>query len=228
MIELKVRKNNLLELRPDIAKQWHYTMNKPYRPEHFSVGSSRYKVWWKCSKGHRWEATIASRTNGGNGCPYCSSRKVKQGYNDLATTEPEIAAQWNYEKNGDLKPTDVPKGSNKRVWWKCSKGHEFQGKINDRANKKRGCPVCSNRLIIPGINDLQTLRPEIAAEWDYWQNKLKPTEVGTGSNKKVWWICAKGHRWETRVNDRRRGTGCPICARKLKQRSKVEIDGIML
>lgn len=224
----KIKENNLLVLRPDIAKQWDYRKNKPLRPELFSVGSSRNKVWWRCSKGHRWEATIASRTKGGNGCPYCANRKVIEGYNDLKTTEPEIAAQWNYERNGNLKPTDVPKGSNKKVWWKCSKGHEFQGKINDRTNKKHGCPVCSNRLIIPGINDLQTLIPEIAAEWDYWQNELKPTEVGTGSNKKVWWICVKGHRWEARVNDRRRGTGCPICARKLKQKRKIEIDGIMV
>ena len=119
-------------------------------------------------------------------------------------------------------------GSNKKVWWKCPKGHEFQGKINDRANKRRGCPICSNRIIVPGINDLKTLNPELAAEWDEWQNELKPTEVGIHSNKKIWWICYKGHRWKTSVNDRTRGTNCPICARKVKQKSKININGIML
>lgn len=224
----KIEENNLLIARPDIAKQWDYKKNKPLRPENFTIGSSRNKVWWRCSKGHRWEATIASRTNGGNGCPVCSNRKILENYNDLETLCPEIAAQWNYEKNGDLKPTEVGKCSNKRVWWKCSKGHEFQGRINDRTRKNNGCPVCSNRLIIPGINDLQTLRPDLAAEWDSGQNELKPSQVGISSNKKVWWICFRGHRWEARVNDRKRGTGCPICAKKRKRRKKIYIDGMMI
>ena len=226
---MKKRKEdeNLLTLRPDIAKQWDYRKNRPLRPEHFSVGSNTKKVWWKCSKGHRWQTTIASRTSNGNGCPVCANRIILEGYNDLQTLKPELALQWNYEKNGDLKPTQVGKGSNKKVWWKCSKGHEFEGRINDRVNKGHGCPVCSNRLIIPGINDLKTLRPDLAAEWDYWQNDIDPTEVGTGSNKRVWWICCRGHRWQTTINDRRK-TNCPICARRLKQKKKINVDGMML
>ena len=220
--------NDLKTLCPNIAKEWDRKKNGTLKPTQIGKGS-RKKVWWKCSKGHSWKAEIASRTYGGNGCPICANRKALKGYNDLQTLKPEVAEWWNYEKNGKLKPTQVTVGSNKRVWWKCPKGHEFEGKINNRARKKTGCPVCSNRLIIPGINDLQTLRPDLAAEWDTWQNKLEPTEVGTGSNKKVWWICANGHRWEARVNDRnkkRNGTGCPICSRRIRQRKKIEIDGI--
>lgn len=224
----KEKQGNLLTLRPDIAKQWDYQKNKPLRPEDFSVGNSTQKVWWRCSKGHRWKAIIASRTTNGNGCPICSNRIIVEGYNDLKTLEPDLALQWNYEKNGSLKPTEVGKGSNKIVWWKCEKGHEFQGKINNRTNKKTGCPICANRLIIQGINDLKTLRPDLAAEWDEWQNDMKPTEVGIGSNLKVWWICSKGHRWEAKINDRKRGTGCPICARKLRQKKKINIDGMMI
>ena len=47
--------------------------------------------------------------------PYCGDRKVLKGYNDLRTTHPEIAREWNKERNGDLKPTNVITSSNKRV-----------------------------------------------------------------------------------------------------------------
>ena len=47
--------------------------------------------------------------------PYCGDRKVLKGYNDLRTTHPEIAREWNKERNGDLKPADVLANSNKRV-----------------------------------------------------------------------------------------------------------------
>lgn len=209
---------NLKKLRPDLAKQWHYGKNKPLRPEDVSINSHK-KVWWKCGKRHTWQATVAARARNGYGCPVCTNRVVLPGYNDLATLRPEVAAQWNYEKNGELKPTQVTPGCNKRVWWKCEKGHEFEGKINDRTRKNRKCPICTNRIILPGYNDLETLRPDIAAEWARWINKLKPSEVGEHSNKKVWWHCYNNHFWEAKINDRtkkHKGTGCPYCAKKRK------------
>ena len=36
--------------------------------------NSVQKVWWKCSKGHEWQATIANR-NKGSGCPICTSEQ---------------------------------------------------------------------------------------------------------------------------------------------------------
>ena len=83
---------------------------------------------------------IKSRNNG-NGCPYCSGRLVVKGKNDLQTINPILASEWDYEKNDKLTPMDVLPNSNKKVWWKCIKGHEWQARIADR-NKGRGCPVC--------------------------------------------------------------------------------------
>lgn len=213
----ELEERNLLKQRPEIAKEWHYTKNKPLRPENFFV-SSHKKVWWKCNKRHTWQATIAARTNNNQGCPICSNRIIVPGYNDLETLDPEIAQLWNYEKNGDLKPSQVSLRSNKVVWWKCEKGHEYQVKINDKTRKRSGCPICSNRIILPGYNDLETLRLDLAGEWDEWRNELSPAEVGIHSNKKVWWKCFRGHHWEARINDRNRGTGCPYCAKKRKWR----------
>lgn len=212
----QLKEKSLLALYPEIAKEWRYRENRPLRPENVAAHSHK-KVWWKCEKNHKWQATISSRTRGHNGCPICSNRVVLQGFNDLETLDPETAKLWNYEKNGDLKPSQVSIGCNKRVWWKCEKGHEYQLKVNDKARKKHGCPICSNRIIIKGYNDLETLRPDLAGEWDKWMNKLKPSEVALHANKKIWWVCYQGHHWEASINDRTRksgGTNCPYCARK--------------
>ena len=63
----------------------------------------------------------------------------------LSEANPELVKEWNYEKNGDLKPTEVYNRSDLRVWWKCSKGHEWQTKIESRVQAKTGCPYCSDK-----------------------------------------------------------------------------------
>jgi hypothetical protein len=77
------------------------------------------------------------------------------------TTHPDLAAQWNYSKNNGLEPDQVTAGSEKRVWWICSKGHEWQAKIRSRSARAQGCPYCSGRYAIKGENDLATLRPDL-------------------------------------------------------------------
>ena len=211
-VKLLTGYNDLATTNPKLAKEWNYEKNGDLKPTQVTVGSNK-KVWWKCSKGHEWQATIASRSSG-SGCPYCSNVKLLTGYNDLATTNSELAKEWNYEKNGDLKPTRVMKGCGKKVWWTCTKGHEWQATINNRA-KGTGCPYCSNQKVLIGYNDLATSNPQLAKEWNYEKNEdLKPTQVTVGSNKKVWWKCTKGHEWQATINHRINGTGCPICANK--------------
>ena len=54
--------------------------------------------------------------------------------------------------------------------------------------------------------------PELLKEWNYKKNvDCSPQMYVAGSTKKVWWICAKGHEWETAINVRTRGSGCPLC-----------------
>ncbi|MBE5820162.1 MAG: hypothetical protein E7310_05060 [Clostridiales bacterium] len=213
--------NDLASKRPDLLLQWNYEKNEGIYPDEISFKSHK-KVWWKCEKGHEWESQISAREKG-NGCAVCSNKKIIKGINDLATTNPKLAEEWNYEKNVGLTPYDVPSGSNKRVWWKCEKGHEFEGVINTRNYKKSGCPVCSNRKIIPGINDLKTLNPKLASEWNYKRNKgLKPNKVACGSNKVVWWKCRKDHEWLCSINDRNQGHNCPICqGKRVKEINKI-------
>lgn len=205
-------KNDLLTVYPELAKEWNYEKNDDLMPSSVLPGSHK-KVWWKCSKNHIWEETIRDRS-GGKKCPFCTNYKVLSGYNDLATVHPEIALEWNYDKNGNLKPNQVKHSANIKVWWKCSQGHEWEAFVFNRSNG-HGCPYCCNFSTLAGYNDLATTNPELLEEWNYERNSvLKPSDVLAGSNKKVWWKCKEGHEWEAEIKSRTSGQKCPYCSNK--------------
>ena len=126
----------------ELMAEWNWEKNNElgFDPKLLSVGSGK-RVWWRCQIGHEWQTAIDHR-NRGKGCPYCSGRNAIIGENDLQTINPVLAKEWNYEKNNGLTPTNVTPGSGKKVWWKCSKGHEWQATIASR-NKGSGCPQCA-------------------------------------------------------------------------------------
>lgn len=179
--------NDLATRYPNIAEEWNYSKNGQLKPTQVTFGSGK-KVWWKCAKGHEWRTAINNRTSNNRGCPYCVGEKVLEGVNDLLTVNPMLASEWHPTRNGALKPQNFRPHSNKKVWWLCPKcGYEYQAIIANRA-KGTGCKNCSNQILHSGINDLQTLFPEIAKQWDYDKNgKLTPNQIFPKSNKKVWW-----------------------------------------
>lgn len=199
---------SLLDLRPELAKQWHPSKNGRLTSRDVSLGSG-LKAWWICSKGHEWEALVASRVRG-LGCPFCSNKAVCDD-NCLATINPALAKDWHPSKNLHLTPKDVTPKSGKKVWWICEKGHEWGAIIYSRS-AGNGCPYCSNRSISKA-NSLAAMNFSLAKEWHGSRNnELTPNDVVIGSHKKVWWICVKGHEWKAAVADRhQRGTGCPYC-----------------
>ena len=137
---------DLATLRPDILAQWDYEKNT-IDPGQITE-ASHDKVWWKCELGHSWQAVVFSRTKDqATGCPYCTGRKVLQGFNDLATLKPQLAEQWHPDLNSGLRPEDVTLGSNKKVWWQCSEGHVWKAVIYSRTRRRgSGCPVCSGKV----------------------------------------------------------------------------------
>ncbi len=145
--------------------------------------------------------------------------KIKRNYSDRLKLEsfgckyPEIAAEWNNDKNEELKPDMFKPRSNTSVWWKCKLGHEWKATIDARV-RGTGCPYCSNNRILKGYNDLSTKRPDLLHEWDFEKNKdkLDPTKLSCGSGKKAWWKCTKGHSWNAEISSRNKGAGCPYCA----------------
>ena len=133
--------------------------------------------------------------------------------NSILTLYPKLAKEWHPTKNGNLMPKHTKPGSNKKVWWICPKGHEYQLSVCSRTERGNGCPYCSGHRVLKGYNDLESKYPKLAKEWHPTKNGfLKPSDVTSNSDKKVWWICSKGHEWKTSISKRTKGRGCPYCS----------------
>lgn len=210
--QTEILENALAIQNPRLAAQWHPTKNGALSPSHVAAGSHK-KVWWICEQAHAWQATVKSRSEGSN-CPICAHRQVVPGKNDLTITHPLLAAQWHPSKNEGLRPEDVVAGTARRVWWQCGKGHAWRSAVSARASSGSGCPVCAGKTVLAGENDLATLFPHIAAQWNSVKNStLTPMAVTPFSNRKVWWTCELGHTYEAQISSRTSSnTGCPYCA----------------
>ena len=216
--------NSIVELRADLVDDWDYEKNGDLRPEMFGIHSNE-SVWWKCHVcGHSWRTMINHRGGKRNsGCPECSKAKrgkaftkgVIRARGSLADNNPELAKEWHPTRNGGLTPEDISEGRFKAVWWLCPKcGYEWRASPNNR-KKGVGCPCCSGRVPKPGVNDLVTLRPDLASEWNYERNDKGPETYLPKSGKKVWWKCLNcGYEWEAVICNRSNGSGCPKCRKR--------------
>lgn len=212
--------NDLLTKFPLIAGEWDENKNT-VKPSEISPGTPK-KFWWLCKKmNHSYYASVANRTRLGRGCAECSNQKIVAGSNDFASLHPEIAREWDYELNGNLLPTDVSVGRREPVYWLCKEeGHSWSATIRGRIGRSHGCPICCNRVVLAGYNDMQTTHPEASKLWHPTKNKeLTPADVTRFSNTKmVWWQCPDGHEWYGSPNSMNHGrgslNGCPECTAK--------------
>lgn len=204
-------KNDLKTNKKQLVEEWDYEMNEK-GPEEYAVNSTK-KVWWRCKSGHRWNASIAGRSNGRN-CPYCAGNILIKGENDLKTKNQQLVEEWDYEKN-NKGPEEYAVNSNKEVWWKCKRGHGWKVSINTRNVKKTGCPYCAGRKVIVGENDLLTNYPLITNIWDFEKNDKNPDEYTCKSNNYAYFKCSEGHGWRAKIsNVTVLGRRCPYCANK--------------
>ena len=221
---LKQGENDLASHDLELASEWDYDKNI-FKPEELSY-ASKQEIWWRCVHGHSWKATINARVFRKRGCPYCAGQQVWQGFNDLATTHPELAAEWDYEKNAGLIPEEVTAGKDMKAWWRCPRGHSWEAFIYSR-KAGSGCPVCSGNTLLPGFNDLATVKPELVSEWDYGRNTdMTPDTVSAGTSRKAWWKCDKGHGWRASIVSRVGGNNCPVCAGKMVIKGVNDLESI--
>lgn len=225
--ETLVLENSLLKTNPGLAAQWNYEKNLGLkngfghdisRPEQITA-KSRQEVWWKMDyvvpddyeakhlRGKtftfEWKETPKNRSalwsTKSRGCPFISGKEVWPGFNDLATLHPDMAKDWDYEKNSGLKnkngkdistPDRIRPGSNQKVWWKMHyivpddykvkhlRGKEFDfewesepfSRLRTFHKESKGCPYLVGRDVWPGFNDLKTLNPEVSAQWHPFRN----------------------------------------------------------
>jgi hypothetical protein len=191
-----------------LRKEWDSMKNDGFQLDQWSSGSGR-KFWWKCNKGHQWEAQIRSRYLGTD-CPMCKGRLPSPG-NNLSFIHPNLAKEWHPKKNLKLTPNQVMPGSKTKVWWQCKKDHIWNSTIASRV-RGSGCPVCAGRKVRTD-NNLSITFPQVAKEWHKKKNGDKrPTDFSYASNFTVWWQCKNAHEWNARIASRTSNkTGCPEC-----------------
>ena len=134
-------------------------------------------------------------------------------------SESHLIQRWDYEKNAErgLDPSVLTCGSNKNAWWICEKGHSFQRKISAQFFKGIGCPICSNHLVVKGINDFLSSCPEQMADWDFEKNAgIDPSSLSVGNNTRVNWKChICGYEWRGMIHEAaEKAINCPKCSRK--------------
>ena len=159
----------------------------------------------------------------------------------LAFKFPESAAEWDYERNGDIRPSDVSSGSHDTFSWICAKcGHQWFSKVNDRT-QGGGCAPCAikanarlqHEKAIAQNNLTEWCMENASAlleEWDYEKNTRPPEDYSVSSNDLVWWICkACGHNWEAQVYARTKlKSGCKECwnhRRRTMHRNDKVVEG---
>lgn len=178
-------------------------------------GGSGHKFWWLCEKGHSTMATADKRKNNPSQCPVCANKEVLTGFNDMASTHPELAEEFDLEKNAPYTPQTIIAGTHKVLWWICPRGHSYDMDGMHRVTQSAKCPICSNKRILAGFNDMATLAPQLLPHFHYEKNYPRtPQNLAYRSNLKLWWICEFGHEYKAKPGNRLQegGLGCPVCS----------------
>ena len=203
--------NDLQTLNPALADEWDHENNNGLTPSSVLAGSTHHYSW-KCAFGHTWSATAKKRHHDKQNCPYCCGNKVWVGFNDILTTHPSVAREWNSKRNGKKLPEHYTIGADVKVWWRCGVcRHEWNALIYSRKNC--GCPSCAGNILVVGKNDLRTVNPAVAAEWDDEKNyPVRAEDVAANDNHKFFWRCKLGHSYDAVVYSRNYGKNCPYCS----------------
>ncbi|TFB95737.1 MULTISPECIES: zinc-ribbon domain-containing protein [unclassified Cryobacterium] len=170
-----------------------------------------------CTVGHQFETDrerpFAPRPTIGPKCPVCHGHLIIPGYNDLASARPDIGAEFDVTRNAGLTAQQVSPGSKETYFWLCpDKGHSYPASASNRTSANSKCPVCLNRLIVPGVNDVATTHPWLLSEWHpAWLQQVPPSKYGSGSKVMNMWLCKRGHEYLMTIADRVQSKGCDEC-----------------
>jgi DNA-directed RNA polymerase subunit RPC12/RpoP len=220
--------NSLAVMNPEIASEWHESLNGDLLPS-MILPSSGKMAYWRCGEcKHVWNTTPNHRCDSkgnsriGGGCPCCAGQAVnsENAFNSLESRVPWILEEWDYDSN-EILPREILPRSHHNVHWICRSCNDtWPAKPADRVNAdfspRNGCPTCSNfKVHRDGRNSLATKEPKIASEWHPMKNGLiEPTDIVSGTHTKYWWKCDEcEYEWKISPGSRTQGlrTGCPAC-----------------
>lgn len=211
-------------LHPEVAADWHPTLNGERRPEMTNPGS-RDTTWWLCSScSHVWKTSPKKRTTDNSGCPKCATRrrattirKPRPGHS-VAERFPHLLELLHPTKNGDISLWNLNYGTTTKLFWLCPRcGNEW----TTHTPRNTGCRTCGakdrgRRQSSPTAGDsLTETHPELAREWHPSKNgDLLPTQLRADSSRQVWWLCGVCQReWKRSPGNRAKtGAGCRRCS----------------
>lgn len=149
-------------------------------------------------------------------------QKLVVGENDLATVAPKVAAMLS-EKDKHF-AFEVTAGSKRKLVFVCPNcGQEFEATIQNVVRSVNhnltGCPVCAGKKIVPGVNDLASRYPKVAAMWSN-KNEKSALEVTAKTDKKAIFKCPDcGKEFKAQIGSvvdsvNNGFTGCYDCNRR--------------
>ena len=195
--------NSLSSTAPQVAMDWN-TAKNPESPHDYTARSG-HRAHWLCNKcGHGWQTSIVARVKHRSGCPHCASTRQRRRLPSVTASSSSIKLYWDSQRNAEqgLDPDQITVGSKQIANFVCNKCPQLQPHMwtarVDNIFRGRGCPCCSGHKVCK-CNSLQTLRPDLAAEWCYALNEGNPDDYTAHSNMKVWWQNTKRGRWKESI-----------------------------
>lgn len=168
-----------------IETMWDYEKNTK-QPETLTPGSN-YNAWWICpTYKHSYQRKVRNQLKAGLSSPIMSGHLVIKGLNDLSTTHPHIAKNW--DNSNPMSPTEVTAGSEKEATWKDpSTGKTYTRRICDQVKREGRSPLNPGGKASQG-NTLALHYPHIAELWHPTKNHpLTPENVPPKSKNFYWW-----------------------------------------
>ena len=209
--------NTLARKAPEVALFWDAKKNHPMSPDQVTV-SSNMKAHWKCSAClHEWQAQVMRKTHGMSGCPNCAKANAgrtadgaRQKHPTFATAKHALLQQWDHDRNRESGnyPDNTTLQSSKLIWWQCQecpkgKVHSWQAQACNRTSSKNstGCPCCVGHKVCE-CNSLETVCPDIAADFDVEKNGVSAAEVTSSSSTRYSWLSDQPGAKKRSVNQR--------------------------
>ncbi|DBB15661.1 TPA: hypothetical protein ACH3X3_003872 [Trebouxia sp. C0006] len=195
--------NTLARKAPEVALFWDVKKNHSLSPNQVTV-SSRLRAHWKCDAClHEWQAPVMIKTRGKSGCPRCAKANgnmpadgTRQKHPSFARAKPTLLQQWDHGKNrenGNF-PDNTTLRSKKLIWWQCQECpkamvHSWQARPGSRTSPKMstGCPCCAGKKLCE-CNSLETVCPDIAADFDAEKNGVTAAEVTSSATTEYSWL----------------------------------------
>ncbi len=198
--------NTLARKAPEVALLWDAKKNHPMSPHQLTVFSNM-SAHWKCIAClHEWQASVKDKTHGKTGCPKCAKANggreadgTRQKHPTFARAKHALLQQWDHDRNRESGnfPSNTTLRSGKLIWWQChecSKGkvHSWQAQAYNRTSSRKstGCPYCAGHQLCE-CDSLETVCPDIAADFDAEQNGVNAAEVTSSSSTKYSWLSDK-------------------------------------